>query len=227
LPFDIGSLGAIVGKAVAFLALALVAGRWISRRAFVLAARLPGGGTALPLALAFCFGLAYLAGRVGLAPIVGAFAAGLLLDEVQIRDSGRERGGRSLRELLAPIQSFLVPVFFVCMGMRVHVAVFAHGEVVAFAAALTLAAVVGKQVCALGVFARGADRFAVGLGMIPRGEVGLIFAGLGATLTLGGRPVVDDAVFSALVFMIVLTTLMTPPLLTWKLGRAPAPEISA
>ena len=108
------------------------------------------------------------------------------------------------------------------MGMRVDLTVFGHGEVLAFAAVLTVAAVAGKQVCALGVFERGTDRLAVGLGMIPRGEVGLIFAGIGATLTIGGARIIDDAVFSAVVMMVVLTTLMTPPLLAWKLGAAPA-----
>ena len=86
-----------------------------------------------------------------------------------------------------------------------------------FAAVLTLAAVVGKQACSLGVLERGTDRLAVGLGMIPRGEVGLIFAGFGAGLTLAGARVVDDAVFSAVVVMVGLTTLLTPPLLVWRL----------
>jgi Kef-type K+ transport system membrane component KefB len=223
----------IVVKATVFLTAALVVGRWVSRRAFALAARLPGESVLLPLALAFCFALAYAAGRVGLAPIVGAFAAGLILDEVQTRDlRSRDRRGRTLDELLEPIASFLVPVFFVLMGMRVDLAVFGRGQVLGFAAALTVAAVIGKQACALGVLQNGVDRLAVGLGMIPRGEVGLIFASIGATLTLGGERIVSDDVFSAIVVMVVLTTLMTPPLLTWKLGgtrlaRPATPETAA
>jgi len=218
------SAAVIVAKALGFLAVAIVAGRWLSRRVFTLAARMPGTGMLLPLALAFCFGLAALAGRAGLAPIVGAFAAGLVLDEVHYRDlRQRDERRRDIRELLEPITSFLVPVFFVVLGTRVDASVFARPGVLGLTAALTLAAVIGKQACALGVFERGADRLAVGLGMIPRGEVGLIFAGLGATLTLGGERVVDDAVFSAVVAMVVVTTVMTPPLLAWRLGRgAPA-----
>ena len=208
----------IVAKAAGFLAGALVLGRWLSRHAFALAARLPGESMLLPLALAFCFSLAFIAGRVGLAPIIGAFAAGLVLDEVQTRGlRSRDERRRGLGELLEPISSFLVPVFFVLMGMRVDLRAFGRGEVLVFAAALTMAAVVGKQVCGLGVFERGADRIAVGLGMIPRGEVGLIFAGIGATLTIGGVRVVNDSIFSAVIVMVVLTTLMTPPLLTWRL----------
>ena len=74
-------------------------------------------------------------------------------------------------------------------------------------------AVVGKQVCGLGVVDKGVNRLAVGIGMIPRGEVGLIFASLGTTVLVGGQPAVSGQVFSALVLMVILTTLMTPPLL--------------
>jgi Kef-type K+ transport system membrane component KefB len=74
--------------------------------------------------------------------------------------------------------------------------------------------VIGKQACSLGVLEKGCDRLAVGLGMIPRGEVGLIFAGIGATLTIAGERVVDGAVFSAVVVMVALT-LLTPPPLVW------------
>ena len=115
------------------------------------------------------------------------------------------------------LAAFLVPVFFVLMGMRVDLGVFGQGSILAFAAVLTLAAIVSKQVCALGVLDRGVDRLAVGLGMIPRGEVGLIFAGIGSTLMLGGARVIDDVVVSAVVIMVALTTLVTPPLLVWRM----------
>jgi Kef-type K+ transport system membrane component KefB len=211
----------IVAKATLFLGGAIGIGRWISRRTFALASRLRGEGVLLSVALAFCFVLAWIAGRVGLAPIVGAFAAGLILDELHYRDLlARDEKRRSLPELLEPISSFLVPVFFVLMGMRVDLAVFGAPGVLGFAAVLTLAAVIGKQACSLGVLERGTDRLAVGLGMIPRGEVGLIFAGIGSTLMLGGARVIDDEVFSAVVIMVALTTLVTPPFLVWKMRGA-------
>jgi Kef-type K+ transport system membrane component KefB len=142
----------ILVKSCGFLVVAIVLGRWLSRRVFVLAARLPGENLLLPLSLAFCFGLAYFAGLAGLAPIVGAFAAGLILDEVTYRDlRARDERRRDIHELLEPITSFLVPVFFVLMGMRVDLSVFGRTDVLAFAAVLTLAAIVGKQVCGLGV----------------------------------------------------------------------------
>ncbi len=211
----------ILLKAVGFLVGAIVIGRWLSRRVFRAAGMLAGEGMLLSVALAMCFGLAYLSGKFGLAPIVGAFAAGLILDEVQYEDlRARDRKKRNIPELLEPLSTFLVPVFFVLMGMRVDLSVFGNVGVLGFAAALTLAAVVGKQACALGVLEKGADRFAVGLGMIPRGEVGLIFAGIGTTLHIAGVRVVDDAVFSAVVVMVALTTFMTPPLLVWRMGRS-------
>jgi Kef-type K+ transport system membrane component KefB len=208
----------IVAKALGFLIGALVVGRWVATRAFEIFARLQGRGLLLAITVAFCFAMAWLAGAAGLAPIVGAFAAGLVLDEAQYRDlRQRDPQKRDMQMLLEPIASFLVPVFFVLMGMRVDLTVFGHVEVLGFAAVLSLAAVVGKQACSLGVLTPGADRLAVGLGMIPRGEVGLIFASIGATLTIAGERVVDAAVFSAVVVMVALTTLMTPPLLVWRM----------
>ena len=89
-----------------------------------------------------------------------------------------------------------------------------------FLALLTLAAVLGKQACALGVLGK-ADRLAVGIGMIPRGEVGLVFASIGRTLTIGGERVVDDTIYTAVVVMVAATTLLTPPLLIWRMrGRS-------
>jgi Kef-type K+ transport system membrane component KefB len=210
----------ILAKSVLFLAGAVLVGRWLSRRAFGVATALKAEGALLTIALVFCFGLAYLAGRAGLAPIVGAFAAGLILDEVHYRElRERDHRKRNIPQLLEPLASFLVPLFFVLMGMQVDLRVFGVKEVLGFAAVLTLAAIAGKQVCSLGVLERGADRFAVGLGMIPRGEVGLIFAGIGATLTIAGERVIDSAVFSAVVVMVTITTLMTPPLLVWRMSR--------
>jgi Kef-type K+ transport system membrane component KefB len=212
----------IIGKSLIFLVGAVVVGQWLSRHAFKLATRLRVGGLLLTLALLFCFGLAYLAGLAGLAPIVGAFAAGLILDEVHYRDlQARDRRNRDIPELLEPLTVFLVPVFFVLMGMRVDLSVFGATGVIGFAAVLTVAAVVGKQICGFGVLEKKTDRLAVGLGMIPRGEVGLIFASIGSTLMIGGEKVIDGSVFSAVVVMVALTTLVTPPLLVWRLKRPP------
>jgi len=220
--FNTGSALLIVGKAVTFLVVAVALGRSISSRVFRLGAYLRGEGVLLTLALAFCFSAAWLAGQLGLAPIVGAFAAGLVLDEVHYRDlRARDRAQRDVQTLLKPISTFLVPVFFVLMGMRVDLAVFGQAGILGFTAALIVVALVSKQACSLGVLDQGADRLAVGIGMIPRGEVGLIFAGIGSGLMIGAERVVDPTIFSAVVAMIAVTTLLTPPLLAWRLKRLP------
>ncbi|MBW8773190.1 MAG: cation:proton antiporter, partial [Gemmatimonadetes bacterium] len=85
--------------------------------------------------------------------------------------------------------------------------------------ALTFVAILGKQVCGLGV-GKGINRMTIGLGMIPRGEVGLIFANMGLTITVKGEPVFSQECFSAIVIMVILTTLVTPPALRWSLARS-------
>ena len=208
----------VLGKAVAFLFGALALGVYLSPRVFSIASHLGGRGVLLATALIFCFGLAYLAAVVGLAPIVGAYAAGLILEEAHFRPFV-DRGEQQLEHLVHPISSFLVPVFFVLMGMRVNLGEFANLNVLALAALLTAAAVIGKQACALGALGRSLDRLSIGIGMIPRGEVGLIFANIGLGLSIGGQPIVDEGIFSAVVIMVIVTTMSTPPALKWSLAR--------
>jgi len=114
------------------------------------------------------------------------------------------------------------------MGMRVELRAFAQPGVLGLALLLTVAAIVGKQACALGAVGHGLDRLSIGIGMIPRGEVGLIFASIGMTLTLHGERIIDVAVYSAVVIMVIATTMVTPPALAWSLGRAARrPPVSA
>lgn len=105
------------------------------------------------------------------------------------------------------------------MGMRTDLRSFADLKILLIAFALIVAAVIGKQACAFGVIGKGLDRVSIGIGMIPRGEVGLIFANIGLTLHIGGKPVIDNALFSALVVMVIATTVLTPPALKWSLTR--------
>lgn len=213
-----GAIGVTLGTAIAFLFTALALGVALSRRIFGLAARLRGSGVLLATALIFCFGLAYLASVVGLAPIVGAYAAGLILEEAHFRPFV-DRGEQQIEHLLHPISAFLVPVFFVFMGMHVDLTALVRGDVLGLSALLTIAAIVGKQACSLGAIGRKLDRLSIGIGMIPRGEVGLIFANIGLGLHVAGQRVVDEAVFSAVVIMVIVTTIVTPPALKWSLGR--------
>lgn len=216
-------IGLISAKAVGFLIGALVLGNFVVPRLLRGAGRLESRGVLLTLAVSFCLFLSWVAAKVGLAPIVGAFAAGLVLDEVHYKPK-RAQKERELQDLLHPVSAVLVPIFFVLMGMKVDLRFFGQLNLLGFALTLTLAAIVGKQICAAGVLERGANRLAIGLGMIPRGEVGLIFAGIGATLMLPNasgisEPVIGPATFGAIVIMVIVTTLVTPPALKWSLSR--------
>jgi Kef-type K+ transport system membrane component KefB len=91
------------------------------------------------------------------------------------------------------------------------------------ATAITLAAIIGKQLCSLGVIGDGFDRLSVGLGMVPRGEVGLIFANVGTTWVVAGQPLLNRNLFSAIVIMVMVTTVIMPPALRWNFWRA-APQ---
>ena len=121
--------------------------------------------------------------------------------------------------MIHPINVFLVPIFFVLMGIRVDLSTFAQVEVLGFALLLSTVAIIGKMVCAGGVLERDLDRVSVAVGMVPRGEVGLIFAGIGASLVLRGQPVISVPIFSAVVIMVIVTTLITPPVLKITLAR--------
>jgi Kef-type K+ transport system membrane component KefB len=212
------AIAVIIAKALLFLAGALVIGSFLSPRLFRSALALRSVGVVQTLSLSLCFASAYLAPKAGLAPIVGAFAAGLVLEEVHFEGQVR-RGERPLHETLEPLIALFVPAFFVRMGMLVDLSSFLQGRLLGFAALLTLAAVLGKLVCGLAA-PRTIPRLIVGFGMLPRGEVGLIFAGIGMQLSLGGQPVVDARTYAAAVLMVVVTTLATPPLLAWSARRA-------
>jgi len=217
-PFSTWSIVLIIVKAVVFFVGMILVGPALLRPVIKAAARLRVRGVLLSLALVICFTFSYLAFMIGLAPIVGAFAAGLILEDVHFLPLPETRE-RTLESLIPTLTTFLTPIFFVRMGIMVNVDAFANVGILGFAGFLTLAAIVGKQICALGVLEKGADRLAVGLGMIPRGEVGLIFANEGTKLTFDGSPIIDPNVLSAVVIMVIVTTLVTPPLLKWRFQR--------
>lgn len=205
------SVTAITLKSTLFLAGSIGLGLWVTPRLVRRMARLEIENLKLLFGLGFAFVLSWLANRVGLATIVGAFAAGLVLEEFFFDELEQQH---SLRDLLSPLESLIVPVFFVLMGIQVKLETFADARVVLMAAVLTAAAVVGKLISGLACSPK-LDRLSVGVGMMPRGEVGLIFASIGK-----GLGVVTDAVFSAVVIMVMVTTLLTPPLLKITLARS-------
>lgn len=239
---SVGEVSGIVAEAVGFLAGSIWLGRKIAPHSSRWLARLDAGPSMLfAQVLATGLALAWLAHAIGLAPIIGAFAAGLLFEPLFLKDFQtpkivqeieplmREPASRPLLDRLLPILQkhaghqhehmiepigyFFVPVFFVLTGMQVDLRALADPVVVAVALGVTAAAVAGKL--AAGFFAGTHGRWIVGWGMVPRGEVGLIFAMVGKKLG-----VMDEALFSVIVIMVILTTLITPPVLTWLLRKS-------
>ncbi|MSQ03304.1 MAG: cation:proton antiporter [Myxococcales bacterium] len=209
----------IGARAVGFLAGAVLLGVYVVPRVLGRLAALRGSGVMLGFTLAFCFAMAWAAGHAGLAPIVGAFAAGLVLEAAHYQPFA-SREPRQVEDLVEPIVHMLAPIFFVRVGLGVDLGQLTSPPVLLLGLALTAAAVLGKAACMAGVLDRSIRRVAVGVGMIPRGEVGLVFATTGAGLLHEGRPLIDPPTFSAVVLMVMVTTAITPALLSWAMRRA-------
>lgn len=228
--FQIWSLFRIVGLSLAFLATALILGALqLPRLLFKAASFLRGHGLLVTTALMICFLFSWAANHLAdLATIIGAFAAGLILEGAHYQEVGEKWKNRSLEDALAPLTALLVPIFFVATGIAVDLSKFSGADTWKLAIGLTIVAIIGKLICSWGVVREpGVNRQAVGLGMIPRGEVGLIFAGVGRGITTpDGHAVVDEATFSAIVVMVMITTMITPPMLKWSLNKSPQPSLS-
>ena len=239
---SLGEVGRIVLEAIGFLGGAILLGRIAARHLPPLLARLDSGPSML-FALVLATGLffAWMAHAIGLAPIIGAFAAGLLFEPIylarfdspavvreiepllpdaekpgltdRIRDVLRRHARHQHEHMVEPIGYFFVPVFFVLTGMQVDLKSLADPAVLMTALGVTVAAVAGKIVAGFAA-GRAGNPWIVGWGMVPRGEVGLIFAMVGRQLG-----VMSEQMFSVIVVMVILTTLLTPPILTALLRR--------
>ena len=188
-------------KAILFLVVAIFAGIRLAPTLVGWVASMKTRGTDIVYSLIFAVGLAVVADMVGLATIIGAFAAGLVLATTERREHIEQR--------IKPVADLLVPVFFVTVGMNVQPALlnpFAENAEFGTALVLGAIAVASKLAAGLAVYRREVRRWPVGVGMIPRGEVGLIFAGAG--LSAG---VIARDLYSALVGVVMLTTFVAPP----------------
>jgi Kef-type K+ transport system membrane component KefB len=187
--------------ALAFLIVGGAVALWLAPHLFSWLERISrSAGTLVALALAFTLAFAELADVANLAVVVGAFIAGLAL--------GRTRQAGRIRRELAPVGHLFVPVFFLAIGIDVDISAFGQLTVLRDAAILLVVAVIGKLLSAYGTIGTRNDRLLVGLGMLPRGEVGLIFATIG--LNAG---VLGDDLYAALLLVVLATTLGTPMLL--------------
>jgi Kef-type K+ transport system membrane component KefB len=238
---DAIGVGLLVLEAVVFLVGALVLGRVLAARLGPVLARVDAGvAMKLALILSLCLLLSWLAHAIGLAPIVGAFAAGLVLepvflsefddpaivrelkpllgtlqgtDAVQVKRVLERYSGHHHQLLVTPLGYFFVPVFFVYTGMQVDLRSFFDPDTLVIGLGVTVAAFVGKIVA--GYAAGAVKRAVVGWGMVPRGEVGLIFAMVGNQLG-----VMNPQMFSVIIIMVITTTLVTPLVLMRLLSRS-------
>jgi Kef-type K+ transport system membrane component KefB len=163
----------------------------------------------------FVMALAWLASLVQLAAIIGAFAAGVILHDHYFKVTSPEDKEKnlSIHQLISPLESILAPMFFMVIGLQVKLETFFHAQVLLVASGLIIAAIIGKLVSGLGANKKS-DRLIIGIGMLPRGEVGLVFASIGRTLG-----VISDDLFSAIVLMVIVTTFMAPPLLKARFAK--------
>ena len=210
-----GDVSQTLALAIGFLALALTVGRWLTPHLFGMASRFRVEELLLPLALAFGFLLAWAGGMAGLAPIVGAYAAGLILEPANVHIL-EEREEKDLESLIHPLVTVLAPVFFVVMGAKVDPRALMDPSALSLALVLTALGAVSKYLAGFAA-GKGFDPHVVGWGMLPRGEVGLIFVATGAQLGI-----LTGAVQTAVVMAMLLTTVMGPVGLGWVLRRKTA-----
>ncbi|MGQ9791207.1 MAG: cation:proton antiporter [Armatimonadota bacterium] len=191
--------------ALAFVAVALIVGKMLAPSILRVVDRMTVRGALVTTALVMAFVFALAAKKVGSAAIVGSFAAGLVLSSI-----GRTK---QIEHELKPIVDFFTPIFFVSVGVAVNVRLFnpfdpANRGTVTLALLGTAVAFLGKFLAGWGAWGKGTNRVLIGAGMVPRGEVGLIFATVGKQ-----NGVLNDANYAALLAVIFLTTFVAPILL--------------
>ena len=203
---DIASVFGTVALAVAFLTVSGIVGMFVIPRLFgAIGSRAASPATIGVLAGAAAFGFAAAADAANLAPIIGAFMAGIALGKVPQHD-------RVAREF-SVLGNLLIPIFFLQIGIDTDVTKFFQTHVLWVATVLTVIAIASKMLASIGAVGTTADKLIIGIGMIPRGEVGLIFAAIG--LQIG---IFDEDLYVAVLLVVLITTVITPPLLRWRLG---------
>ncbi|MBD2693093.1 cation:proton antiporter [Anabaena catenula] len=203
---DVGNVIYLITSATGFLVGAIVLGNVFNKSFVAIADKLKTRGELIIPAFIFAFVMAYFAAVIHLEAILGAFAAGLVLEETDKR--------KELQKQVIPIADILVPIFFVTVGAKtdfgvLNPAIPSNREGLIMATFLITVAIIGKVITGLAVFGQpNINRLAIGVGMIPRGEVGLVFAGVGAASGVLSKPL-----GAAIIMMVILTTFLAPPLL--------------
>jgi Kef-type K+ transport system membrane component KefB len=213
---DVANVVYLIVSATAFLFGSILLGGIFNKTFTAIVDRLKTRGNIVIPAFIFAFFMAFLGNAIHLEAILGAFAAGLVLDETDARNE--------LDELVKPIADLLVPIFFVTVGARADLGVLnpavpENRAGLVIAVFLIAVAIVGKLITGWAVFGQpGINRLAIGVGMIPRGEVGLVFAGIGSA-----SGVIDKPLEAAIIMMVILTTFLAPPFLRVAFGQSEEP----
>ena len=207
--FSLIDLGIISGKAIGFLIAVVFIGRKLSKPIFNFFVKIPSPGTFVTGCFIFAMGLGAAAHSVGLHPIVGAFAGGVLAGEANMTTR--------IRDEMKNINFLLVPVFFVYIGSEVNITILASLDVFVMGLLISFLAFIGKYVSAIGAIGKGMNTSVIGIGMAPRGEVGLIFVAV-ATSTLSS--VINEEIIAIIIWMVINTTIIAPILLNRILKKS-------
>jgi Kef-type K+ transport system membrane component KefB len=208
--FQIIDLAIISGKAIGFLAVTVILGRKLSPIIFNFFVKSPSPGTFVTGSFIFAMLLGAAAHYVGLHPIVGAFAGGVVAAESKMT--------HRIRDEMKPLNFLLVPIFFVYIGSEVNIQTLASLDIFLYGMAVSALAMIGKFVSGLGALGKGMNTSIIGIGMAPRGEVGLIFVAVAAS-TLSA--VINEEIISIIIWMLISTTIVAPILLNRILQKVP------
>ena len=196
-----------IGLALGFLVITGLLAIYVIPKAFTRIDRVAKSSTTIvAVSFALMLALSLLANQAKLAFIIGAFMAGLAV--------GRSQQHERIAEGLNPLGHIFIPVFFASIGINADLDAMFQPSVLALATVLTVVAIIGKLIAGFGIGRSPGDKLLIGIGMIPRGEVGLIFASIGLS-----KGILDDELYGALLLMVLVTTLITPPLLRLKLAK--------
>ncbi len=213
---DITNVFVLLISAIAFLFGSVLLGGIFNKTFVALVSKLKTRGNIVIPAFIFAYIMAFIGNAIHLEAILGAFAAGLVLDETDARNE--------LDELIKPVADLLVPIFFVTVGAKADLSVLnptipENRSGLLIAGFLLLIAIIGKVITGWVVFGvPNVNRLAIGIGMVPRGEVGLVFAGIG---TASGA--LDKPLEVAIIIMVILTTFLAPPFLRIAFGKTSEP----
>lgn len=217
---DITNVAILLVSAIAFLFGSILLGGFFNKSFVALVSKLKTRGNIVIPAFIFAYIMAFIGNAIHLEAILGAFAAGLVLDETDARNE--------LDELIKPVADLLVPVFFVTVGARADLSVLnpmipENRSGLLIAVFLLAVAIIGKVITGWVVFGiPDINRLAIGVGMVPRGEVGLVFAGIG---TASGA--IDKPLEVAIIIMVIMTTFLAPPFLRIAFGKTEEPPANA